>query len=115
MVYEMIAFCGLDCSACPAYLATQSGDMEALARVADDWGKQFGMEIPKETILCDGCKSDTGRLCTYCSMCQVSRCAREKAAPTCAHCADYVCSTLESCPGFMAQGKAGLEKIKESL
>jgi hypothetical protein len=114
-MYEMIAYCGLDCSACPAFKATQSGDMDELARVAEEWSEQFGRDIPAESILCDGCKQDTGRLTGYCSICQVRGCGREKDVITCAHCADYACSDLENHPGFLAEGKANLEKIRESL
>ena len=113
-MYEMTAYCGLDCLQCPAYKATQKEDSEELAKVAEDWSKQFRMEIPKESILCDGCKPDDVRLSGYCSTCQIRICAREKDVPTCAHCADYACSTLEGCPGFMAEGKANLAKIKDS-
>jgi hypothetical protein len=114
-MYEMIAYCGLDCSACPAYEATQSNDMEELARVAEEWSNQFKMEIPKESIVCDGCKSDTGRLSGYCSICQVRSCAGEREVITCAHCPDYVCANLESCPAFVAEGKTVLDRIKEGL
>ncbi len=33
----IIAYCGLVCSDCPAYIATQAGDDDALERVAAQW------------------------------------------------------------------------------
>ncbi len=111
----MTSYCGLDCSACPAYIATQNDDMEGLAKVAADWSKQFGMEIPTETVICDGCKADTGRLCGYCSMCAVRGCASGREFVTCAHCDGYVCETLQNCPGYQAQGRENLERIKSEL
>jgi hypothetical protein len=113
-MYEMTAYCGLECGECPAYLATQKDDMEALAKVAEEWSKQFGMEIPAETIICDGCKSGQ-RLCSYCAMCQVRDCAVAKEVPTCGHCGDYVCEMLQVNPGFGAGGKENLDKIREGL
>lgn len=113
-MYEMTSYCGLECSECPAYLATQKDDMEELARVAAEWSSQFGMQIPTESILCDGCTS-AGRLSGYCGMCAVRGCADLKDIPTCAHCADYVCAKLENCPGFSTLGKVNLERIKAGL
>jgi hypothetical protein len=34
---EMIAFCGLVCSDCPTYIATQTNDDEKRAKVARQW------------------------------------------------------------------------------
>jgi len=113
-MYEMISYCGLDCSACPAYQATQAGDMEELARVAGEWSEQFKMEITPESIVCDSCKTGEGaRRSGYCSICGVHNCAVEKGVSTCAHCEEYVCETLQGCPGFRAEGKGRLDKIHE--
>ncbi len=114
-MYETISYCGLDCSVCPAFKATQSGDMEELTKVAEGWSKEYGRDIPVETVICDGCKQDDGRLCGYCSVCQARSCARGKNVITCAHCADYVCSNLEDLPAFHTECKAVLDKIKEGL
>ncbi|MDY6795475.1 MAG: DUF3795 domain-containing protein [Actinomycetota bacterium] len=109
-MHEMTAYCGLECSECSAYLATQKDDMEELARVAAEWSKQFGIEIPAESIICDGCKVEDGRLCSYCSMCQARTCAAGKGLPTCGHCEEYACATLEACPGY-PMGKELLDRI----
>lgn len=111
----MIAYCGLDCEHCPAYEATQAGDMEALAKVAEGWSKQFGMEIPTDSIVCDGCKSDSGRINAFCSMCQAKSCAAGKGIATCAHCPEFACKILEACPGYMAEGREALERIRREL
>lgn len=114
VVYAMTAYCGLECGDCPAYLATQANDMAALARVAEEWGKQSGMDIPPETVICDGCKPGK-RMCSYCFMCKVRECAASKEIPTCAHCEDYACRLLQACPGYGAGGKDNLERIRASL
>lgn len=116
VMYEMISYCGLDCSACPAYRATQADDMEELARVAEEWSKQFGMEITPESIVCDSCKKgEDTRRSGYCAICKVRSCAVEKGVATCAHCEEYVCEILQGCPGFHAEGKANLDKIREEI
>jgi len=112
-MYEMISYCGLDCSACPAYQATQKDDMEELARVAKEWSEQFKMEIPPESIVCDGCKTgDDARRSGYCSICGVRSCAVERGVDTCAHCEEYACETLQGCPGFHAEGRTTLDRIR---
>ena len=113
-MYEMISYCGLDCSECPAYLATQAGGMEELARVAREWSEQFGMEIAPESILCDSCKSGEGaRRSGYCSTCGVRACAPERGVITSAHCDDSGCETLQACPAYRAEGKARLDGIRK--
>ncbi len=113
-MYEMISYCGLDCSECPACIATQAGDMEALARVAEEWGRKFKMEITPESILCDSCKSgEEARRSGYCDTCGVRACAVERGVVTCAHCDDYGCETLQACPAFLAEGKTRLDNIRE--
>jgi len=114
-MYEMISYCGLDCSQCPAYLATRSGDREALERVAADWSKQFDVEVPVEGVICDGCRSDTGRRSGYCGICEVRACGVGKGVITCAHCEDYDCDTLRGCPGYRSMGKKTLDGIKEEI
>jgi hypothetical protein len=114
-MYEMIAWCGLDCARCPAYLASRADDMERLSAVAQRWSEDFGMEIRAEQILCEGCKSGTGRKNDFCAVCAVSKCARDKGVETCAHCDDYACDILVTCPGYLAEGKVGLERIRRDL
>ncbi len=114
-MYETTSFCGLECTECPACIATQAGDMQALEKLASDWSSQFGMQIAAENVMCDGCKSDTGRLSGYCTMCEVRSCAVDRAVVTCAHCDDYGCEKLLACPAYEGKGKELLEKIRAEL
>ncbi len=61
----MIAFCGLICHECGAFLATKENDDQKRATVAQEWSKLFKVEIKPEDINCDGCQSDGGRLSNY--------------------------------------------------
>jgi hypothetical protein len=114
-MFEMISYCGLDCSACPSYIATQNDDLEALAKVAAEWSEQFGFDIKAEQIMCDGCKSVSGRLSGYCKMCEVHTCASARGVVTCAHCDDYGCEKLQKCPAYEAKGKPTLDRINSEL
>lgn len=112
---KMIAYCGIDCSECPAWIATKRDDIDELAKVAEEWSKKFGLEMTVEGVTCDSCSSGTGRVSGYCKICEVRSCAGERGVITCAHCEDYVCETLEKCPAFEARGREALEKIRAEL
>ncbi len=47
---KVIAFCGIDCSACDAYRATQSGDPAELDRVATAW-RALDPNVTTDTLL----------------------------------------------------------------
>lgn len=112
---KMIAYCGLVCSDCPGYQATQSGDAEALGRVAEKWSKEFGEEIAPEGCLCDGCLSTAGRLIGYASQCKIRPCAIAKQVKNCGHCADYACKELTTFFAMAPSAKATLEKVRRAL
>jgi hypothetical protein len=52
---EMVAYCGLVCTECPTYQATQKNDNNARAKIAEAWSKQFKVNLKAEDINCDGC------------------------------------------------------------
>ena len=109
---KIIAYCGLNCAVCPAYLATQSNDPAALERVAAEWRVAFNApDITAESIVCDGCLATAGgRLAGYCSMCEIRACAIERAVVNCAYCADYGCAKLS---GFLAQAPSARETLEQ--
>ncbi len=57
---KMIAFCGIVCTECPAFLATQKDDDNKRKKVAEMWSKQFKSEIKPVDINCDGCLIENG-------------------------------------------------------
>ena len=112
---EMYGYCGLLCSACPAFLATQAGYMAALEKLAADARKQFDTTITVEQTMCDGCPTTSSRLCGYCSECGVRACARSRGVVTCAHCDDYGCETLIAFIASVDTARANLEAIRARL
>ena len=49
---EMIAYCGLVCTNCPQYIATQKDDDIAGRKIAKRLAENFGLNFkPKEIIL----------------------------------------------------------------
>jgi hypothetical protein len=91
---KIIAFCGIDCAACPAYIGTQAGDAELLAKAAAQWSTADEPLTP-EDVICYSCTQTEKRLYTWCSACRMKDCCREKNIPNCAHCDEYACEDLK--------------------
>ena len=66
---EMVAYCGLVCTECPTYKATQRNDDEARAKIAEEWSKQFQDNVRIEDINCMGCLAVADVQVDYCSVC----------------------------------------------
>lgn len=108
---EMIAFCGLDCFECGAFLATKNNDDKKRAEVAQEWSKLFKVEIPPETINCEGCLSDGGCLFNYCNVCEIRKCGKEKALKNCGYCNEYPCHKLDFIISNNLNAKKRLDEI----
>ena len=54
----LIGACGLTCSECSAYIATQANDAEGIARTIEEWRVQHGGDFKPEDVWCDGCMTD---------------------------------------------------------
>ena len=92
MPNNLIAFCGLDCSVCPAYIATQTDDDVLREETAKGWSSA-DFPVTADEIQCAGCKSVKLQW-KWCRQCQVRACAAERGVSTCAACADYACDKL---------------------
>jgi hypothetical protein len=103
-----IAYCGLDCAACPAFHAAERLTTEERQGVADKWNVEYGGTHTVEDIDCVGCAHE-GHHAPYCSMCEIRLCAAAKAVATCAECADYGCARLAGFQANVPEAKANLE------
>ncbi len=113
---KIIAYCGLICTECPAYIATQANDQTALERVAAQWRESFDApQITAESITCDGCLQDDGHKCAHCFECQIRACAIERQVANCGHCIDYSCEKLEGFFAFAPEARAQLGGIRAGL
>ncbi|MBW2062603.1 MAG: DUF3795 domain-containing protein [Deltaproteobacteria bacterium] len=113
---KMIAFCGLICTECPAFIATQKDDDEGKAKLAASWSTEEQV-IKPEDINCDGCLSAGERVIKFCNACEVRRCGFEKNVENCAFCGEYACERLNRIYEFIQTpvAKATLEEIRKSL
>ena len=111
---NMISYCGLTCTGCPAFIATQSDDDAKRAEVAERWSKESNVEIKPEGINCDGCIS-TGRHIGHWDICEIRKCAQEKGVQNCAFCDEYACETLNTILNVAPDAKRTLDEIRNSL
>lgn len=112
---KMIAFCGIVCTECPAFLATQKDDDKEREKVAQMWSEEFNAEIKPEDINCDGCLSENGRLFSHCKVCEIRKCGQGKGVKNCAYCDNYPCEKLSKLIDEIPEAKATLEKIRKNL
>ena len=113
---EMIAYCGLICTDCPAYIATQTDDRDALEQMAAHAREKFNLpDITVESVACDGCLANDGRLCGYCFECQVRACGMERGLANCAHCGEYACDKLEAFFESAPKARVTLDGLRADL
>ncbi len=111
---EIIAYCGLSCSDCPAYIATQEDDNAKRKETAETWSQEFNADIKPEDINCDGCLSNE-RVFRHCNVCEIRKCAREKDVMNCAHCDEYACEKLSEFFEMVPDTKERLDAIRKNL
>ena len=83
----MIAYCGLDCEKCDAYIATKNNDQALREKTAKLWSELNNVTILPEHINCEGCRTN-GVKTYYCdNLCAIRQCAMKKNVSTCGDCA----------------------------
>ena len=113
---QMIAYCGLVCTDCAAYKATQANDQAALEKVAAEWREQFNPGITVADVACNGCLATSPPQCSHCAECPIRACGVERGVVNCAHCTDYdSCEKLEQFFNFAPDLRAALEKLRKQV
>ncbi len=111
----MIAFCGLVCNECPAFIATKEDDYDKRKETAEEWSKQFNTSIKPEDINCEGCVSNSEVLFSHPRVCEIRKCGQEKGIVNCAHCDEYACDRLSDFFKSVPSAKAILDSIRKTL
>ncbi len=112
---KMIAFCGLCCTECPTFLATQNDDDNARAKTAAMYAEKFGFDMKPQEINCDGCHSEGGRLISYCRSCDIRKCGQEKGIENCVLCDEQPCEKLTGFHVFSPEAKASFEAVIKKI
>ena len=108
---KLIAYCGIDCKKCDAYIATKNNDQALREKTAKLWAELNNAPILPEHINCEGCRVD-GKKTIYCdSLCAIRQCALKKGVTTCGDCPE-----MDGCPivgALHANNPAALKNLKE--
>lgn len=91
-----IAYCGLNCEECNAYIATINNDQELLEKTAKLWSKLNNTTILPNDLKCQGCRTN-GIKNRYCKdICKIRKCALTKDVETCGKCLELEkCETIK--------------------
>jgi len=112
---EIIANCGLVCSACDAYIARKTDDHELRQRTAINWSEMYQADLAPEEINCDGCTSSKGVLYQHCLTCEIRVCCQEKNLKHCVFCEEQSCGKLTAFHSRVPEAKAGYEKYLSAV
>ena len=82
---NLVAICGIDCGICELYTC---GHDHAL------FNKLVSMDMPKEKLPCDGCRSVEGACPVIAEICETYKCAIEKNVKFCFDCREFPCEKL---------------------
>ena len=94
-----IGICGLVCSDCAAFIATDKNDDQLRKKTAKEWNERYQKTkrnrspIKFEDINCRGCLSQ-GPIYKYCLKCKVRKCGQKKNIKNCQECQNYKCDML---------------------
>ena len=102
MEIQKLGHCGLNCEACPVFIAKASNDGELRQKTALEWSSLYadylGKDVlTKEDMNCSGCQTEQS-IFIGCMNCPIRECCRAKEFSTCASCAEYL--TCEMLNGF---------------
>lgn len=104
---KMIAFCGITCTDCKAFIATKENDEATKKTIAEEW------KIPPDEVNCDGCGDPNGRHINYWITCEIRKCGTEKSIDNCAFCKDYACEKLGKFHEHAPKAKENLDELRK--
>jgi hypothetical protein len=107
-----VGACGIVCSNCPAFQATQENDDTKRAKVAEEWSLE-PYPIRPGDVNCDGCMIEGGRTMVFVADCIVRSCAAENGYETCAECADFGCEKLDMPWKMSPDARKVLEELRD--
>ncbi len=113
---KIVAFCGIVCTECPAFLARKNDDDELRRKTAERWSSPE-FPIKAESIDCYGCFATDKKMMEFCRQCRIRNCGVEKGVENCAYCDEYPCLKLEELWKHLQlpEPKEVLDKIKKQL
>ncbi len=111
---KVLGMCGLDCAACPAYIAYKTDDQALRVKTAAEWSKQYNVAMKPEGINCVGCLKTKGPQIGHCSECEIRKCGLAKKVKNCALCADYPCDKISQFIAQVPPAEANLDEARRT-
>jgi hypothetical protein len=111
---KLLSMCGLDCAACPAFLAHQTNDQALREKTAVEWSQQFHADLKPADINCVGCVTVQGVHIGHCGECEIRRCGLDRKVKNCALCSDFECETIGKFLANVPWAKANLEEVRRA-
>lgn len=108
--YRMIAYCGLVCSECPAYLATKQNNVDMAKETAEQWRAAYNVQVKVEDVWCDGCIVE-GKKCAHCGECEIRACGIERKVENCGHCTEYPCERINAFFKLVPNARSVLDSV----
>lgn len=90
---DIISCCGMMCSECPVYMATQKDDETMKRYLAHEYSMGGQVFYPKD-IVCHGCHTVSGDHNKFCKGCEIRQCCKDKKIKLCAECKSYPCEKV---------------------
>lgn len=112
---KMIGYCGIVCTECKGYEATQKDDDNERRKVAQLWSKLYNSELKPKDVNCDGCLPEGKRQIGHCKVCEIRKCGQEKNIINCAYCDEYTCEKLNQFFKMAPDAKKTLDDIRDTL
>jgi len=117
-----VGYCGLDCEACPVFIARATNDDELRVKTAKEWSELYAEYLGKDSLKpadmnCNGCHSENA-VFIGCRSCPIRKCCQEKGIGNCANCNEY--KSCEMIKGFFSvpsheKAKVNLDRIRITL
>ena len=111
---QIIGYCGIVCTDCPAFIATKNNDDALRKEVAEKWTELLESDYQPEDINCEGCHSNVLN-CKYCLHCEIRKCGLTKNIQNCAYCGDYPCDKVTEFHKHVPEAKTLLDKINADI
>jgi len=113
-VTKTLSMCGLDCAACPAFVAHKTDDDTLREKTAAEWSRQFQANLTPADINCVGCLKTTGVQIGHCADCEIRKCGLDRNVKNCALCSDYPCERVARFIANVPPAKANLEEVRRA-
>lgn len=110
---KIIAYCGLVCTDCGAFLAARNNDDALRRKTAEEWTAKYHFPFKPEDINCVGCIAVEGAHVGHCAMCEIRQCGQAKGVRNCGWCAAYPCARMEDFFKMAPQVKKTLDAVRQ--